>query len=392
MIDRRAMIAGAASLAWGLPPLAAGAFRGSGGAILSPADRRRLLADATQWLSRHPRTITAVRAPRSPGGPHDYYSEADYWWPDPQHPGGAYVRRDGLSNPEKFDAHRDAMIALSLAVPALTAAWRVTGDPRFARHAERFLDAWFVDPATAMTPNLRYAQAIIGVNTGRGIGVIDTVHLVEVSRAVQVLEDGGYGLRHEPAIRQWFAAYLQWITTSPNGIDERDQRNNHGTCWALQAAAFARLTGDDATVATCAARFRDRLIPQQIAPDGSQPLELARTKPFGYALFNLDALAALAHIASTPGDELWHFTTPDGRSLAKALAFLYPYMRDRSRWPFRHDVEYFEQWPVRSVGLLFGGQALHTPAYLDLWRRLPPIPSVREVIRNVPLRQPVLWQ
>jgi len=38
-----------------------------------------------------------------------------------------------------------------------------------------------------MNPNLQYAQAIHGRFTGRGIGIIDTIHLVEVARALEVL-------------------------------------------------------------------------------------------------------------------------------------------------------------------------------------------------------------
>ncbi len=205
--------------------------------------------------------------------------------------------------------------------------------------------------------------------------------------------DGGrrFRLAHGREVRAWFAAYLDWLTTSKNGTEERDERNNHGTCWALQAAAFARLTGNRDAIALCAERFRTRLIPDQIAADGSQPLELARTKPYGYSLFNLDALAALAQVASTPGDDLWRFATPDGRSLARALAFMVPYIRDRRRWPYAPDVEYFDQWPTRHISLLFGAQALGQPAYRHLWASLKPIPSVREVIRNMPLRQPTLW-
>ncbi len=397
MTTRRAVMRRGGALAAAIAIPSSG-WADAGPGLLSDADRKRLIADADQYLSLRPRTITSTVAPRSPGGPKDYYSEADYWWPDPANPDGPYVRRDGLSNPDKFDAHRDAMIELSLAVPALVAAWTATGNAGYARYAEAFLDAWFVDPATAMNPDLQYAQAIIGVNTGRGIGVIDTLHLVEVARAVMVLDGTaggavppGFRLTHSAAIRGWFVAYLRWLTTSKNGMEERDERNNHGTCWALQAAAFARLTGDASVVALCADRFRRRLIPQQIAPDGSQPLELARTKPFGYALFNLDALAALARIASTPGDDLWRFATADGRSLARALAFMYPFIRDKRTWPYARDVEYFDQWPIRHVSLVFGAEALHEDRYRQLWRRLPPLPAVREVIRNVPLRQPSLW-
>lgn len=112
----------AATVALPMRSLAAATWSASDPGLLSAADRKRLIAGANRYLSLQPRTTTSAIAPRSPGGPKDYYSEADYWWPDPANPGGPYIRRDGLSNPDRFDAHRDAMIELSLAVPALVAA------------------------------------------------------------------------------------------------------------------------------------------------------------------------------------------------------------------------------------------------------------------------------
>lgn len=386
-VDRRMMLAGGAAFA-ALPASARGV-----GLDIAAIDRRRILRAATLYLAEQPVTVTASRAERSPGSRHDYYSEGDYWWPDPADPAGPYVRRDGYSNPARFDAHRQALIRLSVQVPALIAAWRITRDLRYARHAERHLNAWFADPETRMAPHLNFAQAIIGINTGRGIGVIDTLHLVEVARAISVIDHVAprrFRLTQGKAIRDWFRAYLTWLTTSKNGTDERDEENNHGSCWALQAAEFARLVGDAQVRAFVRDRFRTRLIPDQVAPDGRQPLELARTKPYSYSLFNLDVLAALAHVASDDGD-LWRFATADGRSLAGALAFMAPYIADKARWPHKPDVEYFDALPVRQVALLFGGQALGRADYLDLWKRLNPDPQVPEVIRNFPLRQPLLW-
>jgi hypothetical protein len=361
---------------------------------IATIDRRRVIRLADQALKIQPRTVTSVAAPRSPGGLHDYYSEGDYWWPDPANPVGPYIRRDGRSNPNKFDAHRDVMIALSLTVPALTAAFKLTGKIAYAQHAAKHLDAWFVTEASQMSPHLKHAQAIIGVNTGRGIGIIDTLHLVEVARAVAVL-DAAYPTRfqltHGAAIRHWFAEYLTWLTQSKNGTDERDEKNNHGTCWILQAAEFARLTGNSQVTRWCRARFKSTIIPNQIAPDGSQPLELARTKPYGYCLFNLDVLSTCAHILSTKSDDLWRFQTDDGRSLSRALAYMAPFIRNKKIWPHAADVEHFNAFPVRHPSLLFGGTALSEQNYLSLWKTLNPDPVVREVIRNFPVRQPILW-
>jgi hypothetical protein len=150
---------------------------------LAAIERPRVLRAADKYLNEAPVTVTAAASPRSAGGKHDFFSEGDYWWPDPANPKGPYIQRDGMTNPDNFVEHRRAMIRLSLAVPALAAAYKITRDRKYAEHAAGHLRAWFVDEATRINPNLQYAQAIQGRFTGRGTGIIDTLHLVEVARA-----------------------------------------------------------------------------------------------------------------------------------------------------------------------------------------------------------------
>ena len=360
---------------------------------VSRFDRARVVSEADRFLKQAAVTITASRSPRSAGGTHDFFSEGDYWWPDPKKPGGPYIRRDGMTNPDNFVEHRDALMRLSVEVPALTAAWKVTGSKKYAEHAARHLRAWFVGEATRMNPHLEYAQAIHGRSTGRGTGIIDTIHLVEVARAVPLVAESG-ALRSEEfaEVRKWFADYLRWMTTSANGIEERDARNNHGTCFAMQVAAFARLTGQRDLIDDAARRFETAIVPLQIAPDGSQPLEISRTKPYGYCLFNLEAMAVLCQLVSEPGGrDLWRFETADGRGIRKAIEFLFPHIADKKRWPHPPDVMYFEQWPMRQQALLFGGLAYGRQDYLDLWKSLPASSQVAEVVRNYFIRQPALW-
>jgi hypothetical protein len=277
-------------------------------------------------------------------------------------------------------------------VPALTAAWHLTKKRAYATHAAEHLRAWFLNPATMMNPNLQYAQAIHGRFSGRGIGIIDTIHLVEVVRALPFLRDSAaLSAAEHDGLAQWFTDYLRWLTTSSNGIEEREAKNNHGTCWVMQVAQFAQYTGDHALTKYCAERFKTVLVPNQIASDGRFPLELARTKPYSYCLFNLDAMAAICQILSSANDDLWSYSMPDGRGLRQAMAFMAPYIADKRGWPYPPDVQYFEEFPVRQPSLLFGGLAYGQSPYLALWRRLNPDPTVAEVIRNYPIRQPVLW-
>src|SRR3954468_11492098 len=319
---------------------------------LAAIERPRVLKAAAEYLTAAAVTVTAASSPRSAGGKHDFFSEGDYWWPDPANPNGPYIQRDGMSNPDNFVEHRRAMIRLSLTVPGLAAAYKLTRDRKYSDAAARHLRAWFIDEATKMSPHLLYAQAIKGRFTGRGTGIIDTLHFVEVARAAGQLDLKPADLG---GVKAWFAAYTEWMTTHKYGTDERDTKNNHATCWATQVAAFAQLTGNREQTEYCRNRLKTVLIPNQMAPDGSFPEELRRTKPYGYSLFNLDAMSIVAQTLTTKQDNLWTWTLPDGRGMAKAVAYMYPYLREKKTWPKPPDVMYHDEWPVRQPCLIFAG-------------------------------------
>jgi hypothetical protein len=367
-------------------------FAGQPAFDLAKLDRARVLKAADEYLKETPLTVTAATSPRSTGGIHDFFSEGDYWWPDPENPDGPYVQRDGQSNPANFAEHRRYLMRLSVEVPVLTAAWKLTHDRRYAEQAATHLRAWFIDEKTRMNPNLQYAQAIHGRTTGRGTGIIDTIHLIEVARSIEILQDSPALSRADvAAIKKWFADYLVWMTTSKNGIEERDAKNNHGTCWAMQVAAFAHLTGNAELMDYVRNRFKTVFLPNQMAADGSFPLELRRTKPYSYSLFNLEAMSTIAQILSTREDNLWTFQLPDGRGMRKAVAYMEPYIRDKKTWPLPPDVMYYDEWPMRQTSLLFAGTAYKNDRYLQLWQSLKADSTVEEVIRNFFIRQPVLW-
>lgn len=363
------------------------------GIDVATIDRARILKAANAALSLQPITITKYRAKLSEGGPHDFYSNGDYWWPNPNTTNGLpYVQRDGQSNPGNFTAHRKCVLELRDAVAALGAAYRITREDRYAAKAAELVRVFFLDPATRMNPSLNYAQAIPGITPGRGIGIIDTLHLIEVPLAVNELaKSKAFPPEVLAGVKQWFRDYSDWMITSKNGQDEANTKNNHAVAYWLQIASFARLTGDEAKLAECRRRFKEVFVAVQMTNDGSFPQELRRTKPYAYSIFQLDNLTALAQIAATPEDDLWQFTLPDGRSLKKAMEFLYPYLADKSTWPRPPDVQAWDGWPARQPSLLFAGLAYREPKYLELWRRLAPDPTDAEVKRNIAITQPLLW-
>jgi len=389
-VTRRQFVGGAAgAIALGMAGVA---FAEDAYSMVAKADRERILRAANQYLTEAPVTVTASHSDRSAGGLHDYFSQGDYWWADPKNPGGPWIRRDGYTNPDNFNAHREALIGLGVKAPALIAAWRLTKDKRYSAHFLKHLRAWFVDPATKMNPNLEYAQAIMGVSTGRGTGIIDTLQWTDLARGLRLMEaTGGLSAAEIAPIKEWFATYVDWMATSKNGMEEELAKNNHGACWVLQVAEFAQFTKREDLVALCRDRYKKNLIPDQVAKDGSLPLELARTKPYSYSLFDGDVLTGICQSLSTAKDNLWTFKGPKGAGVAEVMAFQYPFMADKSKWPYPRDVEFFDDFPSRRPSLLFAGEALGHPEYVAVWKKLDANPTVAEVIRNLPIRQPLLW-
>jgi hypothetical protein len=359
---------------------------------IAQIERPRIMEKAAKYLKEQPVTVTASHCPRSAGGKHDFFSEGDYWWPDPKDPDGPYIQKDGMTNPDNFSEHRHAMVRLSEIIGTLASAYVLTGDDQYVKHAVKHLKAWFVDDDTKMNPNLLYGQAIKGKATGRSTGVIDTIHLVEVARGTMVMSNSpAFSKTDYESVRAWFREYLNWLTTHPYGTGERAASNNHGVCWAMQASAFAQLVGDQKQLEEIRGRFKTVFLAKQMDKDGSFPAELRRTKPYGYSLFVIDAMAGIAQIASTPDDDLWTYQLPDGRGMRLGMQFIFPFIQDKSKWPGKHDVLYWDEWPVRQPCLLFAGVKFNQPSYLEVWRSLPADPQTPEIVRNVPLRHPLLW-
>ena len=354
--------------------------------------RKQILQQASWALNQEPVTVTAYVSPRSAGTKNDFFSEGDYWWPNPVSVDSPYIQKDGMTNPDNFVSHRHAMIRLSRIVGALASAFKLTGDSKYVIHALKHCDAWFVNSSTMMNPNLLYAQAIKGRFTGRGIGIIDTIQLMEIVQGLLTMQSStAMNTQSLAAIKNWFDKYINWLTTHKYGKDEMNAENNHGTCWVMQVAAFAKFTSDTIMMKFCSDRYKTILLPNQMAADGSFPRELRRTKSYGYSIFNLDAMTTICQILSTKENNLWEFQTSDGKSIKKGIAFLYPFIENKNTWTIPKDVMYWEDWPVAQPFLVFGALAYSNQSYLNSWKRLEHDPKVDEVIRNLPVRNPLIW-
>lgn len=286
-------------------------------------------------------TYTVVDKLKTPpsGDKRDYMSMGPYWWPDPARPDGEpYIRRDGQVNPERNTNAFDVsdLEAMSAGVEALSLAYYFTDDRRYADKAAQLLRVWFLDAATRMNPNASFAQGVPGRTAGRAEGVLDTFRLLRVVEGIGLLgPSGALTAAEQTGLERWFAAYADWMQTSPTGREERAATNNHGNWYDYQLATFALFARQDDLARSVIATVGDQRIATQVAPDGSLPEELKRTRPLHYSYFSLEPLVGLADLGRCTGQDLWRYASRDGRSLRKALEFLAPYVGREASFPYK---------------------------------------------------------
>lgn len=344
----------------------------AGDETLRPA-YQELLKEAESALQLGPFSVLQNDEIPPSGDKHDYMSVGPYWWPDPKKPDGLpYIRRDGEVNPEYYspDLDKVAFAEMNKAVSTLALAYYFSDRPEFARHAAKLLRVWFLDEATKMNPNLAFGQAIPGRVTGRGIGIIETRSLIDVVNSIEMIAPSQTWTNDDHVgMVAWCEAYLDWLRNSSHGKEEDATKNNHATWYDAQVVRLAMFTGNVEIAKSTLEDVKTRRIATQIEADGRQPLELDRTKSFSYSVMNLKGMFELANMADQMGIDLWHYQSPDGRSIRKALDYLLPYAAPEATWPHQQITPIN---PVTLYSLLTeGARNYEDSRYTDAIEKLP---------------------
>jgi Alginate lyase len=312
------------------------------------------------------------------GDKHDYMSIGPYFWPDPASSNGLpYVRHDGKRNPANRTSNRRDLASMIGNVETLALAWYFTGDEAYGDKASQLLRTWFLDPATRMNPNFEFAQAVPGVNTGRGIGLIEMAGMTSLVDSVGLLAGAkSWTDADQRGLQQWFTQFVQWMQESKNGRDEAAAKNNHGTYYDLELSMFALFIGKNEIATNVLRAVPAKRIARQIEPDGRQPLELARTNAWGYSVGNLRGLISLAQLGDKYGVDLWHYETADGRSIRKALDCLVAFANGEREWlPGRSGEPSLQSL---AMHLRFAATKYSVPRHKELLSKLAPMdPSDR---------------
>lgn len=311
--------------------------------VRSPSKAEALASLAEEAEALHalrPLSVMDKKLVAASGDKHDFFAIGKLAWANPDTPDGMpWIRRDGAHNPAAFGsdydkAHYDTTLQR---IHVLALAWHHTRDERHAAKAISLIRAWFIDPATRMNPHFKYASALPGVHAGMPIGIIEGVVLINFIDDVKLLADSiSLTSEDEAALKRWFADYTAWLLESEAGQEEGRATSNHGVWYAAQVATFALFTGDHRHVGPMIDLGRDILDTMQ-NDEGGFPKELSRQQSLHYSIYMLSAFVSLARCGEQSGDpanDLWHYVSPQGRSLRQGLVWIAPYLAREKPWPY----------------------------------------------------------
>jgi len=311
------------------------------------------------------------------GSKHDFFSVGGYYWPDSTKPDGLpWIYRDGKVYPDYGSTgDTERLRTMVRTVPVLALAYTVTGEERYAEHATRMLRHWFLDAATRMNPNLRYAHGQPGVTEGSYYGIIQIGSMPLVMDATGMLgPSAAWTEEDQRGMVAWSAAFLEWMLYDIDAPEAGRVWNNHGTNYDLVAVRFALMAGRRGLARAMLERVKTERIDRQIRGDGRLPYELERNRAWTYTVVTVDKFVQLATMGSRLGVDLWNYRTPEGGGIRAAIDYLALYADSLAVWPYADlDFQRYGRTPLARLRSILQRAALaySSPRYGERAAALP---------------------
>lgn len=291
--------------------------------------------------------------------PHDYMSCSIYHWPNPDTENGLpYIERDGIDNPEALHGDKESLRTVSYITYLSALLYYVTRQKRYLDLLVKVNRFWFLDPETAMNPNLRYAQCIPGVNDGEPGGIIDyaasyvyALNLLRILHSEAMLPQKFY-----EQMKNWHLSFLDWLIQSDQGKEISQRNNNQGPLYDLLLLVISVFVGKEDSLASFDVKLRQR-IHLQISNEGMLPNEMHRTKTESYTTMALKMMLESARLLQEYG-----FSYQNEIQLEKAFGFVKPrYLKHE--WEFRQ-IKEFDSYRGYYILFLFQ-EVLHRKITID---------------------------
>ncbi|KAJ7235728.1 alginate lyase-domain-containing protein [Mycena haematopus] len=303
-----------------------------------------IVAWAEEMASHGPWSVTNKPVVAPSNDTHDYMSWAPYEWADCSNVKNTtglsladesklcnFVFRDGQVNPERFIIQDfESFFNLSDAVlyNSISAVLQNKSSSVYSQNVAKFVNAWFLEPATAMNPNLKFAQMNRGPGgqTGAYTGILDLRGFAKIASGILMLratKNSDWTADLDSQMIAWCNEYIGWLDTAPTAQQAAHATNNHGTIFVNQYAALKLIVNDVPGAANWTHGYFAGDFQNQINSTGDQPQEAVRETPYHYRNFNIAGMVTNARLLTyaDPTAKPWNITA-HGVTIQKTVDFL----------------------------------------------------------------------
>ncbi|KAK7042641.1 chondroitin AC/alginate lyase [Favolaschia claudopus] len=303
-----------------------------------------IVAWADEMASYGPWSVTYKPVVAPSKDKHDYMSWAPYQWPDcskvPNHnkltqsqvwKTCPYVFRDGQVNPDRWlpnDFQSFFNLSDAVLYNAIASTFQNDSSSKYSQNAVKFINTYFLDPRTAINPNLNYAQMNRGPNGQHGeyTGILDLRAFAKIASGILILREHknpDWTSDIDSKIIAWCKKYIEWLQTAPIAKQAASAKNNHGTFYVNQMMALKLIVNDKAGATKLGRKYFGGTFKGQMKSNGDQPMEASRSHPYHYRNFNIAGMITNARLLkyADPTSDVWN-TTSNGATIKTAVDFL----------------------------------------------------------------------
>jgi hypothetical protein len=224
-------------------------------------------------------------------------------------------------------------------------AWRAGAGDAYRIMAARYLDAWVTTYQPSYDP----------IDETGFDALIDTYVVLRATLPAD------QRTRTENFLRQWGQGYVQRMDAA-RGARQGTWTNNWQSHRVKLVTLIAVALNDPAMFDAARRLFRAQ-VSANIHPDG-EVIDFEERDALHYVAYDLEPLLRAALAARTRGEDWYHYATPDGASLAKAVQWLKPYADGEQRHQeFVHSSVAFDR--KRADAGLSGFSGWFDPTHAD---------------------------
>lgn len=265
-----------------------------------------------------------------------YISLSAYFWPDTTKQDGTPYVRKSIINFDKYKySDRKYIDDIIFNIKYLTLAYLLSQKEVYAIKSIEFINKFFIDNQTGMTPSLDYSGIKILSNSkfAKSGCIVDTNSFWVLGDLIEIISNSSqWDSQKSSDMMLWFKRFGDWFLHSKYGVKSKDKINNWLTSYYVQLLSYLHYSQQKEFCKQIFENNFEKILTTQIDAYGNQLNEQCRDYPIHYSNYNLHLLTRLALIGKKYDINIWSYQDFLGKgSIYRAMTNTAKYIQQNNQ-------------------------------------------------------------